>query len=1637
MLSLRESVSRKNQIRLLRVKALERHFIFLNSLAFSQHAIIDYLLFALIAVIHLLSANTMSQFRSSPVRHSSLFIKLYMAGQIIFPICIAGLAVSLYLRDMKYLRDSYYTRIIKNDPDYLYRIYIIIYRYCAILVEPLCTGIWLRMVIIQNQDDFGMEMLSSVAKYLLVFFVIIFQVQSLLYILYAENILPRRNSIMANTSKLNVAMINLSIKIGLASDTVINHLLKSKANFGWLILATFVRCLPYLIIIYYNLKSIHFFHRFGANSMFTMQLAYILACFLYMISQIASPDHVLDFMLMAGMIFAPMIVRMVMNIYETQHNFMNPNNCSLSSILKIAHSMLNTSSFLSNRFETVAIERQVYVAFYLDNPKFKEFLEMYEKDDSSEEIRINQFILYLFDSYAKRNPQDSSKALIYKTFFLTKLNMNFYQLSIIMSKIESLSMSKSNLILVGVLRLIVSTQLEGIYKGRLSFLRTERHFYNHDITRGLESNEIKFTKFSNNLDLQKCFDQLEVFSKLYALMTCSISEVYYFYDKVHKTILQKNNVHAIFKKVFKLEKRAKVKFDKLEQFSCDLNLKPAYYLLPYALYMEAMSVDKRGLGKIIRLYNERKKLIARCMNHNRHHTSINFINLDNSICIKVASAKNKIGNIDYVSRNCSQVIGLEHDKLRDSNISGFFTEEFRPLHLAMMNTLLKHHNTDYLGQQRTRYAKIGPNELFMNVRTLIKLSPVLHSDIKFLCLIQKAEHDSCFAVVNRMGKIAGYNKKLLEVLPIIERFKGESLSLISHELSFKYQALLARSMKNIEMHDEHLPKLENSSSPRKYITKIKGSPSNTPDNLKELTIKVSNRHDEDTFSSRIKTQSFATMYVSINPVIVEAQTFTFMEAKLNINIEKGNIQSKGPYNLNHNFNSNLSSGKEVHEPSSNNNLIDIFKELERVKNDLPVKVEECMMVYQKSLSENPGSLEYSSLQKRSRIRQVANRMKRFDEFMTQPEEVRRDIMRDLQELSNVNVEEDRRVSPIEYLNLKNRLYSTITNRNKTYIIKELVFIMLIQLTVWIMCRVISNILSFGYDIELVTKINLRQGIPKLGIGNAYLFTAIISTFDLMLVRDGLIPAQKFNQILPNYNYQPAVTSYEDYWAAKKTYHRLWAIVYGIDYKVSNTYFVKQKPYNFTFTDIHEKTDRPDTYTEMINTRRLFSEGTYAWLRWRNKVQEATFEDNALRIVMDGYGPKLFDTVVFPTVLLLLVNDAQKYEALVKSTQSIVLVMIAVILVTANAVLLIVMLIRNKITFIYSGFERLYSFEIDYKKDLLKRLQTAVDIAMISEKRFEKEFFYVLHHNRQGYGFKNTRKGTPYMRDKEKNVSPAGCFGLLYFTLILFGLIIAYGLTCFGVLSHLVKETGYKINLLNLQRGFLSGLAMVNIIVMRDYAAILNKKGCMSYPTYNDIAKSNSQWRLNLTELFGDISNFVSTKSVLDPETAMGFDTFLKTPACNMVNITKYKITMEKCMTLAENNMGKSAIEVMRWIVFALKRLEENINSITPDTAVEMFTNKMYLELQFVRHAFMIPLAEEFTRQFQDKIFKYHNRVTFILDTVLDTYFWASFACAVIINILAWIHLRQQVTISLNSLLLFPTQSFIWNPAIASLLWKLK
>lgn len=184
------------------------------------------------------------------------------ALMFLFSILVAALTVYYTVKGRLQPKSVYSRRSRTFSTSSGFTLYKYLYRLHFYLTEPLSSGFTLSLFISPSETCKFKQFLPSLVKYLLLLPSAIGAMQSIAYILLVESILPSDN-VLSASSRTNTAMINLSLRIGIATDSLTVFTSQRKISTGIRVLLSLARSSPSSIAVYSNLLNTFFFHPYG------------------------------------------------------------------------------------------------------------------------------------------------------------------------------------------------------------------------------------------------------------------------------------------------------------------------------------------------------------------------------------------------------------------------------------------------------------------------------------------------------------------------------------------------------------------------------------------------------------------------------------------------------------------------------------------------------------------------------------------------------------------------------------------------------------------------------------------------------------------------------------------------------------------------------------------------------------------------------------------------------------------------------------------------------------------------------------------------------------------------------------------------------------------------------------------------------------------------------------------------------------------------------------------------------------------------------------------------------------------------------------------------------------------------------
>jgi hypothetical protein len=537
------------------------------------------------------------------------------ALMFLFSILVAALTVYYTVKGRLQPKSVYSRRSRTFSTSSGFTLYKYLYRLHFYLTEPLSSGFTLSLFISPSETCKFKQFLPSLVKYLLLLPSAIGAMQSIAYILLVESILPSDN-VLSASSRTNTAMINLSLRIGIATDSLTVFTNQRKISTGIKLLVALVRSNPSFIAVYSNLLNTFFFHPYGKVINTAVHIIYGTASLTYLIvpshnnaNTLLVPAYLITLLLLSSI-----LLKIIVNLDQVQkHKPVGSETSTLATILQIAHTYQQAVVTEDQQVEqNTRLFTQLTAFLDTKDAGFERFSNRYGLRTQDPDTALISFVMYLFERLRQRSPSSSFMITLYQAYYLLHLNMSLLFLSILLGRLEALRLTFSQRLLVRRLKRLAERQFEEIYLERTSINRREVHFYREDIKDVAQfSRAGRWDRKSSRFDIFWSISLINYFSKMAETMEEAVSICQNMYDRLSTSTIHVTEIHRYTKRIYEKKISIYSMYKHQDSHIGTDEKRPILHTLLFALFVLIMDNDRPRMFKLFKAHTERMKMLER------------------------------------------------------------------------------------------------------------------------------------------------------------------------------------------------------------------------------------------------------------------------------------------------------------------------------------------------------------------------------------------------------------------------------------------------------------------------------------------------------------------------------------------------------------------------------------------------------------------------------------------------------------------------------------------------------------------------------------------------------------------------------------------------------------------------------------------------------------------------------------------------------------------------------------------------------------------------------------------------------------------------------------------------------------------
>lgn len=1554
--------------------------------------------------------------------------KLFVVITIACPSTILLLGVFFMrkeYREKRYSFESINTRSYKEDK--LFKVYIGLLRLNFFIVEPLATGYLLTLIPTGSlkyslRDEIGLNL-----ELVMIIPTLIGFVQSIIYSLFIESILPN-DHILSCSSNTDILLINIAIKSGIFMDSIILYVYSKGLQRLALVALLIARNACSLFAIYLCLRRSFYFHSKGKLIYMGLHGSFIGLSLLSFTGYFRDKSNSDQYFIVPGLVLGSLWLKFGMNFIQRSSVLqMDPDKCQLNSVLHLAQSYYQ--AFKSNSSEAlnvdgVRVSAQIRSYLAKRSVEFERYRFAYTKSAEDSESIGYDFVMFLFHKLTQRDKQRSLKALVYQVYYINRLGIKLHLTTSLLADIGSRPAGIFMKSQIECLRAMVTRTTCELYTNRLRLDQTDARFYRAGQDSLVEAKERSvyrgprgFKDIYSDFDIYGCLLREQLRENMIQAMGQGIQKLLAMYQKIAKKTLVSIDVHNVSRYMLDTERSISLMFNKIEHNSSFELIRPSSHLLPYAMFVNSILCQRHRMSDVLKLYRERVGMLNRYQRRSCLNDLVSVFQLENMLLLTVSAQKSKLGGILYSTKNINDL--FPQFSLKLIHISKFFSQTFKNVHSELIDDFLVRQDSDYFGIQRHRFIRTDNFGHFEPVEALVKLGPTLcnQNNISFCCLLSKVTTSAGYLFVSPASRICGFNWNLQYFFPQIVDYMEKDVGLLSPDLKAlidKEMTATIRSMDETQKNEEKMRK------------NLKSMDKQTQD-LERVLFEDTDSGDLLT-SIIIRNSVYGTILLNEVKVHVQPVKASRIERRVMLHDIVIKVSADSLAALNKDHDSNSLASKQVISKYFKRKPRHQVSLLDQKAHDVDNHIQENSKTRLLQTAENE-MLNY--LSKNGRIEAQGEPSL---PIRTQDQDNMNEIQIRLASEVNFKIGFQNSKSTVS-TDFKNRVFTMINRKKRYFVWRELVFIALVQLIIWATAIYVTIILDKNYNIQMQSSIELRRGVWFFALANAKLINTFTANFEFVMEKKGLLDPERYRKVLPKLTRDWMSEGMTNLRQSEHYSRLLIKQIYSFEAAYAYRYLQFKARYT---TEIGESLKQNFTGTYDVNEMYYLA---YASIRrWYSNIGRLDLNDTNITELYEIMGVGILGKIGLVLLNTLTDSDVDVFVELTNQTITTMLISIVSSLLLANAVIILVLIVRNKMITVYSAFSKLYDFEVVNHTDFLNKMVVNLKMSLKKVKDFELELFSHLREQQTAVltsGDIKQRKPTQ-RKNKVYTFIFGDFFGFGYFVGLIFVLMEAYNLTVYIQHSEIKNQTDRKLALMANYRSVLSGSAAVTFTLNKMFANVVysNRLGLLDLnkTAIPDLKSADTSY---LDIYFGNVDSFVqSFHSITDSNQVGGFDMFINDQPCSFVDLQKYNLTMDKCRKLADRTMGKNVATVYRWMQFTLPYMTRLITTSNNTEKLDLLNDNKFTELNAIRSIFMVPFTEAFCAQFFVRIYSYHEYTVYLIRVKLAIYLAVSIIIAITVNAIGYRYMRKQLLTSLSSFHMLPAESAKINPQVGLILHSL-
>ena len=1217
----------------------------------------------------------------------------------------------------------------------------------------------------------------------------------------------------------------------------------------------------------------------------------------------------------------------------------------------------------------------------------------HEKSALGQSLKMKHLFLHLFENLLAANPTASFEVSLFELFFLLHVDpKDLFLVSILLGRLKNPSngfMKKQELEEIGWL---VEANLKldhnsSVFLTRLQTVDDPLHFVEKKVI-DLEEPYVDqhHTLNQGSADLFRCLLSMTIYDKFTRMLQKVIRDVLFLYDKMQIS-LTVNVLHATVADIARGKRECFLMFSKIDSI---IGQHQISHLLPYIVFLDIVDNNREMCRRLIKSFRKRLNQHKR----SRQIASGSIISVDHNIdisekiCLTSLCSRTDLGKITYISRNFDHVMDCSSDSIAGSTISSLLPSSYQSAHSKCMLNFYSGGSGNYFNSSKMRILTFGSHVEYKKMITTSKICPSLpHQEILTITSMVRTLNFEDFMLADETGRIIGlgennqylFNKDF--ILKKTVRDISENLAKRLAQISTDHN-LKAAYDSNLEFKKIESIKLTDDS----------GLETQNRSEVFEFEFKDSRLTSDlfflETINSRIILNWLPSDSNRIGHVWFEVYFLHPDHKELGKGFVKRMMQ---PFRLG---SQHSMDAPHARKSSKGKSLLMRSNESDKENNKLLARLEDSIKKEQQQGIGEGSSITFGAK------------------------------------------------SSIESAPVKVLLKTAIRRQNKSFVRKELVVVLLIQLAVWGMCTFLAFNIDQFFGVELINIIKLRSGFHFMIMTYTNLFNIGIFNVDLELNYRGLGKGAKKYEVISRRDIQSPETNYGNaYRRGTTAANALRSHIYSFEYEYAYRYLAMTVNYTSRLDNSNSQPSSSSNITIVQNQQLALYVGRY----WNNNYKRSSLDSYHVQEFLDLMGD-IWLKVGIQTMIYTVDLDNQQFEKKLSSINTTIVVTICLSFFLAYLFIFFMYLIISKIRSLYTVFSVLYEDEIQEMKaqlsgslDLLEKCS----LGQINDaENFNEVFMAVKSHERKDRGFisdhkHEAKRATRKNKKIKKGPLLTRCLGMTLVMLAISALMQSFGTTALITLQRQANRASRLLVLMGMHRVLGTTNATMNFINFRTYILALKTAGkgfgLSTLQHFKDEFKSVLKRYLKFE---ADLEAFLYENQGNLKDDNSGFELFFEEKPCTFFDKTR-NFTSQECAALANGEMGRRIINVYRWQRITILNLDADLDALTPANALDIIYSRSFLELEYLRIYFSLPFFVNFSSQFYGKILDSQMKVTKATRSIIFSMLIVAVLLTVLLNVWGYLSLERQLFVSLQAFLLLPSSSYIKNPYIVAKISSLK